>query len=277
MVSELFKRKNQINNSDLIGEIKDSVNSTTTQEIMVDLYTVKNEDKSDNNEIKHLLKDATVRKEVKSRIVVNSKFDNNDLKLLKELINDDNDILAFYSLKKISKVNDKEAYIVSKEILSNLASESNIRISAAQKSAAKYLRNSSDNNAKKEFIMQTMGIINNSSTDALLKDSSVFALSYMMSKDAIVSIIKSESVDRELKAFSIEQNYHVIKNILEDVSCSESDIVFVIEAMEILPIVDLYDSLKNVQDNIKSQELKSECSVVLKNMQENGIKATQKW
>lgn len=119
--------------------------------------------------------------------------------------------------------------------------------------------------------------INNSSTDAMLKDSSVFALSYMMSKDALVSIIKSESVDRELKAFSIEQNYHVIKEILEDASCNENDIEFVIEAMEILPIVDLHDSLQNVQETIKTPELKNRCSIVLNNMQINGIKATQKW
>lgn len=277
IVGELFERKNDFSNSDIVSEVKDNSNSILTQEIMVDLYTIKNEGKLDKNEMKQLLKDKTVDKKVKSRIVANSKFDNTDSKLLEELIADDEGILAFNSLKKLSRVDAKKAYLISKEILSNFESESNFKISASQKSIAKYLKNSNDNSAKKAFIQKAMEIIKNSNSDPMLKDSSVFALSDMMSKEAIVNIIKSDSVDRELKAFSIEQNYHTLKEILENSACSENDIEIVVEAMEILPIVDLYDNLENVQNTIKEQELKNRCSVVLSNMKVNGIKATKKW
>mgnify|MGYP000748957402 CR=1 FL=1 len=275
-VSELFERKNELNDKDILSKIKDNSNSVRTQEIMVDLYIEKKEGISDQSEIKQLLKDTTIRKEVKSRIVLNSKFDNGDLELLKELIVENKDILAFNSLKKLSKVNKREAYLISKEILSNLESESKLRISAAQKSAAKFLRSSDDTKAKKEFISQTMKIIDNSETDLMLKDSSVFALSEIMSKESIIAIIKSESIDKELKAFSIEQNYHVLKKMLQTAP-SEDDIRIVIKAMEILPIVDLYDDLKDVNATIKNQDLKNRCSKVIDTIKVNGIKATQKW
>jgi len=89
-VSVLFQRKDEFEDSDFINVIKDDVSTITMKEIMVDLYAVKNENKSNGDEkIKQLLKEKNIDKEIKARIVANSEFSNNDINTLEVLIQED--------------------------------------------------------------------------------------------------------------------------------------------------------------------------------------------
>lgn len=276
LASELYKRKDAISNDYIIEKIKDKNIQGTTKEVLADLLIAKI-DFQISPDIRQLLKDQTIDAELKAKILINSKFDNSDLDLLKNFIENDNGILAFDSLKKLTQVNISEAYPIAKKILSNYKSESNFRISAAQKCVSKYLRKHADSNDTEEFIDQATKLIDDPMTDPMIKDSSIFALSDMMSKDAIVALIESKSIDKTYKVFAIDENYYVLQKILQDESCNENDIKIVVEAMELRPIRDIYSSLKDKEAAISDPELKERCQRVLDNIQSNGKPATKKW
>lgn len=275
-VSELAERKDEISEREIISEIKNISNSLFIQEIMVDLYIWKNPDSVIRGDLKQLLNDTAVSNEVKSRIVSQSSFNSDDIELLNSLIENNDDILAFNALKKLSSVNEKEAYLLSKKILENYESESNMRISAAQKSAAKYLRKNADPEARKEFIKQCKQILESPKTDEMLKESSRFALSDMRTKESITEIINSDFFDQSVKVFCIDQNNKILKEMLTS-SSDESDIEIVIKAMEIFPLADLGEELEELQTGIKNPELKARCEKVVESIKLNGIKACPKW
>jgi len=275
-VSVLFQRKDEFEDSDFINVIKDDVSTITMKEIMVDLYAVKNENKSNGDEkIKQLLKEKNIDKEIKARIVANSEFSNNDINTLEVLIQEDDGILAFKSLKQLAKIDDEKAYIISSRILSNYKYESKEKVMASLKSTAKYLKHNKDKDLENEFIKLSFEIIENND-DNVLKDAALFSVSDLMSKDAISEIIKNKSVDRELKVFSIDQNFMTLKDILIN-NPTESDIEIVVEAMELMPIVDLLEDIEKVMDNIKDKNLQQRCKAAIENTKLNGHKGNEKW
>lgn len=275
-ISELSERKDAIGEGDIISEIKDSSNSIMTQELMVDLLIWKNQDSLISDTLKQLLSDPGIDNQVKARIVSQSAFGSEDVPLLKDLIKDNDDILAFDCLKKLSNVEEKEAYTIAKEILSTPDTQSDMKISAAQKSTAKFLKNDNDPATRKEFIEQCMDIIEDPKSGEKLKDSSMFALSDMMTKESITEIVNSDSLEQSFKVFCIDQNHEVLKEMLIN-SPEEKDIQVVVKAMEILPLIDLEDQLQKVQREIKDPELKAKCEKALENIKLNGTEACKKW
>ncbi|SHH76657.1 hypothetical protein [Clostridium grantii] len=274
--SVVFERKNEFEDSEIIEIIKDDTNSIPTQELMVDLYCVKNENKSSKNNLKKLLEE-NIRNEVKSKIVIDSEFTKNDVLVLKNLIEEDDGILAFHSLKKLSKTDVKESYEVSEKILANYKSQSKYKVSAAQKATVQYLKDkkSTNKDIKNKFISSCVEIYN-TTDDSVLKDSSIFALSDLMDKEAVIEIINNESVDEELKMFAIDQNFMTLNEILLN-NPTETDIETVIEAMEIMPIKDLVESLEKAKKYISNSELLKRCNDELKIMKLNGSKGNLKW
>jgi hypothetical protein len=272
-VAELYKRVNKFENQEITKIVNDNTNAITTRAIMVDLYTVKNEKNDNKNELKKFLKQS-IPNEVKVKIITASTFDETDIELLKYLIEQDDDNLTFQSLKKLSKVDSKEAYSISENILSNYNIQSPQKISAAQKATVQYLRDNKIEH-KDKFISLCLDILNHTK-DPSLKDSSVFALSDLYDKESILKVIKNDSIDRELKVFSIDQNYMIINEILLN-NPSEGDIDAVVKAMEIMPIRDLIEPLKNVKENINNTDLEKRCNDVLATMELEGHKGNVKW
>lgn len=275
-VEAIFERKNEFEDSDIIDIVKDNTNSRITQEVMVDLYTVKNEKNLNKDNLKKLLNE-NIRNEVKAKIVANSIFTQEDVDLLKNLIEQNDDTLTFQSLKKLSKVNSREAYEISQSILSNYNIQSNKKVSAAQKAIVQYFKDNKilDKSNKNNFINLCLEIINNTQ-DSLLKDSSAFALSDLRDKESIIEIVKNDSIDRELKVFAIDQNFMTLNEILLN-NPSAENIEVVVKAMEIMPIQDLIESLEKVKNNINDKDLENRCDNVLSKMKSEGRKANIKW
>jgi len=178
-------------------------------------------------------------------------------------------------LKQLAKIDDEKAYIISSRILSNYKYESKEKVMASLKSTAKYLKHNKDKDLENEFIKLSFEIIENND-DNVLKDAALFSVSDLMSKDAISEIIKNKSVDRELKVFSIDQNFMTLKDILIN-NPTESDIEIVVEAMELMPIVDLLEDIEKVMDNIKDKNLQQRCKAAIENTKLNGHKGNEKW
>lgn len=277
--SELIERKNDFDDSEIIGNIKNNAYSSTSRQFMVEFYNDKkgNNPNVSDNSLKDLLKDDTINNDIKVKIVVTSKFENSDKGLLKDFVEKNDDVLAFHSLKKLGQVDSSEAYIISKDILSNYKSKSNFKVSAAQKFMAQYFKknNSNDQDLINNFIKVNSDIIN-TSKDNVLKDSSVFSLSDMMSKDGITEIINNKSIDRELKVFSIDQNCLTLREMLSS-NPTEKDIEVVVKAMEISPLKDLLSDIEKAKMHLNNVDLQKRCNNVLKSIELNGTYANKKW
>jgi len=272
---ELFNRKNEFENAEIIKIISDKTNPIIIQEMMVDLYTSKNEtntNKDEKDELIKLLK-QNIPKEVKVKIIANTTFTEIDVDLLKSLTTQNDDI-AFQALKKLSKVNSTEAYAISENILANYKTQSTTKVSAAIKATVQYLKDNKMVN-KDKFISLCSNIINNTK-DAKLKNSSVFAISDLMDKQSIIEIIKNKSIDTGSKIFSIDQNFKILNEILLN-NPSETDIEVVVTAMEIMPILDLIEPLEKVKKNINNKNLAKRCEDVLATMKLKGNKGNQKY
>ncbi|MCM3134874.1 hypothetical protein M3629_19015 [Paenibacillus polysaccharolyticus] len=281
-VSELFERKDQIPDKDILKVVSDDTKSVITREALVDLYVLKHEGNKGGEELKQILLQDEINSQVKSRIVATTDFTSDDVGLLKEIIQQDDDILAFNGLKRLSNINVSEAYEISKNILSNVQEQSSNRISAALRATAKYLHNSGHTNLQKNssnlegsFIETSFNIMK-SSNDEVLKDSAVFAISEVGSQNAITQIINSDLIEKELKAFAIDQNFIVLKEMLTE-NPTKEDIEIVVSALEILPITDLVEPLTELIPHIGDVELKKRIDKVIVLAKEEGISANHKW
>lgn len=279
-VTELFQRKNEIDDSELLKDIKDNRYSLITRETLVDLYIVKHENDENQEEIKSLLLDRNLDKNIKARIVSTANFSTGDVELLKQLIADDDGLLAFHSMKVLNKLDIKMANQLAENILSNISNASKYELAAALKSRAAYLKNvkSIDKNfayLEDQFIQLSLDLIKNSN-DRYLQDSAFFALSELGSKKAMKSILESEFIDHELKVFAVDQNFMNLKHLLNNQPTIE-DIELVIQAMGLLPITDLSEQLKNIASQVTDENLKQKIDETIKNIEQNGIKGNEKW
>ncbi|MDT9720383.1 hypothetical protein QVE09_15805 [Paenibacillus sp. ClWae2A] len=281
-VSALFERKDQLKDEDILKIVADNTKTVITREALVDLYVLKHEQNKDGGELKQILLQDGIDAQVKSRIVATADFTLDDVGLLKEIIHEDDDILAFNGLKRLSNINVSEAYGISESILSNIEEQSPNKISAALRATAKYLKNESQSTFQKntvdleaDFIDTSFKIIK-SSNDEVLKDSAIFAISEIGSQKAITQIIESDLVEQELKAFAVDQNFITLKEILTG-NPTDDEIRIVVSALEILPIVDLVEPLSEVISSISDPDLKKRSEEVIIVAQKEGINGNYKW
>ncbi|MGD7052943.1 hypothetical protein [Sutcliffiella horikoshii] len=272
---ELVERKDEFSNSELIKSIKDKKQKKATRELMIDTYIMKNEKNKDNSEIKKLLVDPTLDEDLKSRIVAQLNFSSEDEELLTNLFEESDELLAFHSLKRLSKINSEKAAKISEEILASKKTSSPEKLSASLKVMANHYRKNNNSVKSKELIRYSEKIIE-TSKDEVLKDSAVFAVSDLMNAEAIISLINNENVDRQLKAFSIDQNYMILDDILEN-SPTELEIEAVIKAMQIYPISDLSINLEKASKSTSNKNLIKEIQDTLDFIEKNGVQANKKW
>jgi len=278
--TELFERKDEISDEELLTYIKNPSLSPATRDFFVELYVAKHEDGNNLDEIKALLADPEVDKSTKTSIVTTAHFSPDDVGILIKLAKSDNGLLAFHSIKVLNSLDKNAANQLAEEILSNLNQSSKIELEAALKSKAIFLKTAKEKdqnyeNLEKQFIQLNLDILKNSN-DPELKDTAVFALSDLGSKNALKTILKSEFIDRELKVFAVDQNFMTLKRILENHPTRE-ELNLVIQAMDILPITDLAEPLKHIAGKVKELDFKKKIEETIANIEKNGIKGNEKW
>ena len=278
--AELFKRKDQFNDTELLNSIGDQSKQIITREIFVDMYAMKHETGSDE-ELKQLLRSNETDYQIKSRVVAVANFTTKDIDLLKELIQEDDGVLAFNSLKRLSKIKVVEAFRISEDILDNLDNESNDKISAALKATAKYLGNENyssslrDKNLESDFIELSFNIIK-SSDDPILRDSAFFAVSEIGSQNAITKIIENKFIETQLKAYAVDQNFITLKKMLTN-NPTDNEVRTVTAALEIFPIIDLIEPLKEASADISDSDLKKRITEAILLTEKEGVKGNYKW
>lgn len=281
-VSELFARQDQINDEEILGLVSDNTKSAVTRESLIDLYAVKHEAMNNGTEINKLLLQDEINSQIKSKIVSVANFSSQDIGLLIELIDQDDELLSFNSLKRLSSVDVAKGYEISQKILANRENEGDNKVSAALRATAKYLNtinkttiHKNESKMESDFVNLSLEIIKTSGNPTL-KDSATFAISEIGSVYALTKIIESDLVDQELKVFAIDQNFLVLKELL-GIKASEGEITTVVSAMEILPILDLVDPLNDSLPGIKDLDLVKRAEKVIEFAKQEGVKGNYKW
>ena len=91
------------------------------------------------------------------------------------------------------------------------------------------------------------------------------------------SVITSD-VDFLTKVCVIDQNYSILLDKLYD-DINENDFNIILDAMEILPINEFYDPIKEivVSDTIENNMIKEKGNKILEVIQSVGVSANEKW
>ncbi|MFZ3590258.1 hypothetical protein ACOI1C_13575 [Bacillus sp. DJP31] len=191
--SALVEKKSEISNEEIINQITEENNTIITKHILVDLFFQKNSNNKEvRREIKRLLVDNRIDKAIKVKILMDSDVESSDEPILLNNISNNDDEIAFVSMKKLSQVNLEKAYEISKEIIKNKDTESKHKISAALKATSKFLNENKDNHDYDEleasFIEESKSVMAKTE-DKFLSDSAFFSISDLMSENAILSII----------------------------------------------------------------------------------------
>ena len=267
LMDELLNVESAFTNAEIVDLIKDDSYTDTTKQILLDIYFHKNSMRTnDSTNLKALLNDDRVSIDVKRKILSDASFNSDDESILIDFIeNDDN--LAAISLKKLSFINRQKAFELSQDILNNQEDESRIKFSEALKATARYLKDNRDlanyEELEADFIAQSSG------TD-------VYAKSDLQSKKGILSIIEDSNYGRLEKVYAIDQNFMVLEQILTN-EPTDSEIRSVVKAMEIHPIIDLVEPLREAMATVDDPELLLQIDEVIKLMEKEGSSANVKW
>lgn len=279
--TEILNRINEFDNTEIINYIKDKEIQPYTKEIFADLYIIKNQEAHDvsYDDLEILLNNKDIEDSVKQRIIINGRFEKKDVNLLKEFIQK-GDLTAFYALKQLSKVDNSEAYNISTDILLDYNNKSEYEISSACSSIAGYLRYNDKiglykENEEKNFLDTCLNIFN-VTDNVTIRDSIAFSISEIQSEQSIKYLLTNFNLDREIKAFVIDQNYIALKTILNN-NPTDEDINMVIEAMGILPIKDLVKELDESIEKTSNESIRLKGENIIKYMNEEGREANEKW
>lgn len=268
--SEIDNRKHQFSYDELIEEIKNPKNSKLLRDTLVDIYFSKENylqtEQKSTEKIKNLIKSDLIDDEIRSKIIILCNFNIDDTNFLIEIIKNNNQMSAFNALKQLRKVNPQEAFEIAYNIFKTRENRTDLEISASQKCLSILLREFKDKEIEEEFVKGCLDIIESGSNNDELVDSSIFALSDMMSKEGIDAIVRSSSIkDISLKRALIIQNIIVLKNLIDNKNPTQEEVELVVLAMEICPIKDFYNSLKKINvDKFDNDFLKRYENVLIK-------------
>ena len=273
----------EVSQERIIKEIANEYNSDAARVILTQIYRRMGND-GNNTELVAMLERGDVDFEIKRNILLNlyqSPTANADV-FVKVALGEDNR-LAFHAIKILNEVDSKAAIEIADGIIKGFDGDVTEKVCAAIKVKATQLRGSSDKGEILEFISFCDDILAKEyKKDDIVTDTVIFALSDIMSVDAISYIVMSEKIDNIAKSYCINQNYSVLEKMLTG-DATKTDVEIVSEAMRIYPIADMVSPLQSVLSSQlesrsdESDETTKQIQSIIEFVSENGLKATGKY
>ena len=263
---------------DIVSLIEDTTNNIEFRNVLVQFYAYKvDTEKNYNEEFKKMLLDNSVDDSIKISIVSTFKFnDKEDNEILKELVMDENIELSNIALKRLKNIDENTAKQISFQILDNYENEDSERVkNALNVYSALYDDEDTINMLSEEDSFQDFCIT--LLNDSNYSETAAFALGNLYDYEAVKSVITSD-VDFLTKVCVIDQNYSILLDKLYD-DINENDFNIILDAMEILPINEFYDPIKEivVSDTIENNMIKEKGNKILEVIQSVGVSANEKW
>lgn len=295
LISEINALNDRVEMSDLIfhaDALRNQAANLSEEEILKEILSPENSDtvkvillqinRSLGNtkyidQLEDILSQDNIDFEVKRNALLNMYTAAPDADLYEKLARGSDYRMAFHALKMLNTVDADRALIVSKDIINNFDGTVTDALRAALKVEASYIANNPNAYDKIETINFCAKLLEQDGfTDEVAKDTVIFALSDMLTKESITYIVRSTAIDDIAKGYCIDQNYTVLKEMLTH-PANKEDIVVVLDAMEIYPINEIAELLPLSLKEFNDKQLEPRVGRAIEQIQKSGNNATGKY
>lgn len=282
-LEQVLEKIKKFSDEDVLDVLKNDEISDTTKHVILEQLTEINNGNGIKNQalFEKLLTDETVAQSNKLAIINALDFEKiESLELLKEIVYSENSALTTNALKQIKRAKPRTALNISNDIMANYMKYGDYQIKAAVMTKSEYLRDMSVNNFEAvddkeiddyiDFCSERFQIaVDNSFYNAM-----VFSVMNIHHIKAVRTIIVDDSIDDLLRRACVVENYQTFSKVLEN-DVSDEDLECIIKAMEIQPIKEIGEILKqkDLSENSYSQ---SELEVIIEKIEKDGIPADEK-
>ena len=239
----LMERAGDYSAEELIELIRDQDTLAGIETVLVKMYAA---DGYDSSSIRPLLDDPEIDENTKSCIVSNCGFSKDDLC---DIFRKYDGLTAVTAMKKLSGADSAAAMSLVDEFAKS-GSNSDEKYQSVCLGIAQYYEE--HHTPEDIHTMQTAYIpmlkqIYEQNQSPLVRDQAVYAMARICDYELFTWLIENENIDDTLKISVIERNYRLMKDQVGRAK-SEEDIRAVIDAMRILPMIEIADEMQNAVD-----------------------------
>lgn len=278
-LTALIDMDNEFSAAELITLIEDEDTDVGLDSAFIKMYVNNGYDVSN---LLPLLNDDGIAQEAKEYIVALGNFSSSELS---SIYTSHDDSIAVIAMKRIAVIDDQLAFELAASVLSsdnNMVTDE--KYIAAFLGVAEYYENHCDDATRDVALVRTreqfvpiMKDLYDTSSNELLKDQAVYAMSRIGNYDLFTYIIESENIDFDLKVSTIERNVDLM---VEQVSTTTSlqEIDTIIAAMRLHPIIEVGEALEiaATEGSLASTRGRSEIYDIISFIEKNGIEGVNK-
>ena len=196
---------------------------------------------SDLSPVRAVLLDTTENSVVRQNAAFAVMHDISSRSALVAAVSDRDENVAFQSLKALNMVDSVKAQELADDIIENKTDD--VRLNMAIKvKAYEYQASPKQTKEISDFISYCKEVYV-STDDPMRQGTVIFALSDLYNEEALRFIVEESGVDSGLKLFCIDQNYLVLKEMLEN-NPTADDIQFAVTCCNIYPVDEVVTALK---------------------------------
>ena len=271
LYTALMEKAGEFSGEQLIGLIRDKDTLAGMETVLVEMYAA---DGYDSAEIRPLLDDPELEENTKASIVSNCDFSTDELC---DIFRKYDGLTAVTAMKEIANTDSDAAMQLVDEFIKS-GTQSAEKYQSVCLGIAQYYEE--HHTAKDLEAMQTVYIpmlkqIYEQNPSKLVRNQAVYAMARICDYELFTWLIENESIDDILKISVIERNYRLMKAQVSRAE-SEEDIRAVMEAMRILPTLEIADAMQQAVDagNLPAS---AELRLLIDEIRREGVPAVDKY
>ncbi|MBP0967470.1 MAG: hypothetical protein J5722_07545 [Oscillospiraceae bacterium] len=273
LYTALIDKAGEFSEDELITLIREKNTGSGIECAFVDMYAA---DGYDGSKIFPLLNDPEIAEETKEHIAGHCDFPAEDLC---EMFRTCDGRTAVIAIKRIAASDSEKAMELVQDFLNgdNVGS-SDEKYTAVCLGIAQYYeehKGTPEGEEMKRIYVPMIQKIFAESSNALVRDQAIYALGRMCDYDLFAWVIENDRIESPVKISVIERNVKLMLARIETAE-SEDDIRAVIEAMEILPTLEIGDALQDATDQGKLPASDALLSLIAR-IRTEGVPAVNKY
>lgn len=268
-VTALIDKESDFTSSEIIDMLKDDSIEEVLKSALVKIYINNN---FDINELIELLHNENISLNIKNHIV--SLADLTLMQLSDIYCKFDGSFIVI-AMKKMITLDNLYAYTLSKDIIFNRTREtSDDKLLSSCIAIGEYYNINNISIKNDDPILNELKELYLLSKNELLRDQAIYALGKMNNLDVFENILDNNTIDKELKITTIENNVDLIINKINK-NYSNNDFILINKAMRIHPVLDVGEALeKNILkiNTYNLSQTENEVLELIDFIEQNGVK-----
>lgn len=246
----LYDRVDAIPEDWLVQEMQNSTNAEMYRYFLIELSGQTNEGKglSDLEPVRKILLDPNESSMVRQNAIFALMYDEASFDILVKAVSDKDENVAFQALKAVNMIDPQVGSTLADQIIKEKVDDDRLQMAIKVK-AQEFQKNPGKTKDISAFISLCKELYQ-STDDQMMQFTTMFALSDLYQKEALRFIVEEESIDDGHKTACINQNYLVLKDML-DHNPTADDIKFAIRCSKIVAVDEVVKSLKTAMASTK--------------------------